>query len=373
MELQDSSTTTSTPSAPTALTGREPRLTHKKGHYRLSLRGLGTMLNVLPPEAISLDAAAAALRNKDFYVRYNAARLLRRRGDRAARQIMEDALINGDVPTRASVARELYGFSWYSAEPLLRRALNDEDVRVHECAMYALSDLRELHGYQLMADVLPHEPDNVKAAAAWGLHNCQDPEAVPVLKAALTAHDPDVRVKVLEALGANDTPEALPVVREAIHDPELEVKYAATLSLIELQSDTSFPEVAELIERTEGTTRQQILRGFFHATNYLALDVAQTSSADIVLDALENALLDPLPAARLAAIWPLAWIRHPRAPQILKYAYKTEPDGEAKGGMVKIAFNLMSEAREEILLDAARSKVEAVKDAAEQIRIMRGG
>jgi HEAT repeat protein len=358
---------------PATLTGREPRLTHKKGHYRLSLRGLGTMLNVLPPEAISIDAAAAALRNKDFYVRYNAARLLRRRGDRDARVIMEEALTNGEAPTRASVARELYGFSWFSAEPLLRRALNDADERVHECAIYALSDLREMRGYQLMVEVLPAEPDHVKAAAAWGLHNCQDPEAVPVLKVALTAHDPEIRVKVLEALGANDTPEALPVVHEALDDPELEVKYAATLSLIELQSDASFPEVAHLIETSAGLTRQQILRGFFHATNYLALDVAQTPEADNVLDALENALLDPLPAARLAAVWPLAWIRHPRSPQILKYAYKTEPDAETKGRMVKIAFNLMSEAREEILLDAAQSKVEAVRDAAEQIRIMRSG
>ena len=97
-------------------------------------------------------------------------------------QIMEDALMNGDAPTRASVARELYGFSWYSAEPLLRRALKDEDVRVHECAMYALSDLRELRGYQLMVgSAAPRNRINVKAAAAWGLHNCQDPEAVPVL------------------------------------------------------------------------------------------------------------------------------------------------------------------------------------------------
>jgi hypothetical protein len=369
MELQDP---TITFPPPTIITGREPRLTHKKGHYRLSLRGLGTMLNVLPPEAISIEAAAAALHNKDFYVRYNAARLLRRRGDRDARQIMEDALNSDDAPTRASVARELYGFSWYSVEPLLRRALKDEDVRVHECAMYALSDLRELGGYQLMVEALPDEPDNVKAAAAWGLHNCQDPEAVPVLKVALTAIDPDVRVKVLEALGANDTPEALPVVRAAIDDPDLDVKYAATLSLIELQSDLSFPEVADLIEHTEGAVRQQILRGFFHATNYLALDVAQTSSADIVLDALENALIDLLPAARLAAVWPLAWIRHPRAPEILKYAYKTEPDAETKGRMVKVAFNLMSEARDEILADAAQSNVTEVREVAEQIRIMRG-
>ncbi len=180
-------------------------------------------------------------------------------------------------------------------------------------------------------------------------------------------------MKVLEALGANDTPEALPVVRAALDDPDLDVKYAATLSLIELQSDLSFPEVADLIEQTTGTVREQIVRGFFHATNYLALDVAQTASADIVLDALENALLDPLPAARLAAVWPLAWMRHPRAPEILKYAYQTEPDPETKARMVKIAYNLMSEAREEILADAAQSNVPTVKEAAEQIRIMRSG
>lgn len=355
------------------LTGREPRLAYKKGHYRLSLRGLGTMLNILPPEAISLDAAEAALRNKDFYVRYNAARLLRRRGDRDARVIMEDALMNGEAPTRASVARELYGFSWYSAEPLLRQALKDEDVRVHECAVYALCDLRELRGYQLLVEVLPNENDHVKAAAAWGLHNCQDPEAVPALQVALTATDPDVRVKVLEALGANDTPEALPVVRSALDDPEPDVQYAATLSLVELQSEAGFPEIAHLIEQTTGSKRQQILRGFFHATNYLLLDIAATPVADTVIDALEQALHDPLPEARLAAIWPLAWIRVPRAPQLLKHAYEVEPDSAIKARIVKIAYNLMSEVREEILLEASQSSDEVVQEAAEQIRIMREG
>jgi HEAT repeat protein len=354
------------------ITGREPRLAYKKGHYRLSLRGLGTMLNMLPPESISLDAAEAALRNKDFYVRYNAARLLRRRGDRDARIIMEDAVMNGEAPTRASVARELYGFSWYSAEPLLRQALKDEDERVHECAVYALCDLRELRGYQLLVEVLPKENDHVKAAAAWGLHNCQEAEAVPVLQVALTATDPDVRVKVLEALGANDTPEALPVVRAALSDPEPDVQYAATLSLVELQSEASFLEIAYLIEDTAGSKRQQILRGFFHATNYLLLDVATDPTADAVLDALEKALRDPLPEARLAASWPLAWIRLPRAAALLRRAYEEEQNSDVKARIVKIAYNLMSDVRDEILLDASHSSDEAVKEAAEQIRLMRG-
>ena len=46
----------------TAITGREPRLaTSKQGQRRLSLRRLATMINVLPPEAISLEAAEEML------------------------------------------------------------------------------------------------------------------------------------------------------------------------------------------------------------------------------------------------------------------------------------------------------------------------
>src|SRR5688572_4283633 len=112
----------------TKITGREPRLavnTSKHGQRRLSLRHLATMLNVLPPEAISLDAAAAMLRNDEFFVRYNAARMLSRRGDREARLIMQDALVNGEPRTRATVARHLFGFSWFAAEPLIKQALKD--------------------------------------------------------------------------------------------------------------------------------------------------------------------------------------------------------------------------------------------------------
>lgn len=353
----------------TVITGREPSLVRgQPGRYRLSLRGLGTLLNVLPPEAISLEAAAAALRSKDFFVRYNAARILRRRGDRAARLIMRAALSDGKVPTRASVARELYGFSWYSAEPMLRQALKDEDARVRECAVYALCDLRELNGYQLLVEVLHHDTDEVRAAAAWGLRNCQDEAAVPVLQAVLRAADPDVRVQALEALGANDTLPALPVVRAALHDPEPDVIYAATLSLIELQGESALSEIAALIATTNGVTRQQILRGFFHATNYLLIDVNGCREVEAVIDALATALTDPLPAARLAAVWPLAWTRQPRATQLLKYAYASENDQATKARIVRIAWNLMSPARDEIWQDAANCADTLVRETAHDLR-----
>jgi HEAT repeat protein len=361
------------------ITGREPRLMlgfGKSGQQRLSLRRLATMVNMLPPEAISLEAAAEMLKNDEFFVRYNAAKMLGRRGDRQARMIMEDALNNGSAPTRASVARHLYGFSWFAAEPLIRKALQDNDPRVREGAIYALCDLRELNAYQLMIEVLENETDDVRAAAAWGLRDCQDAAAVPVLKVVLKASDPDVRIKALEALGANDTPQAMPVVREAMNDPEPDVKYAATLSLLELAGEGWLQELSGIIGRTSGVTLQQVLRGFFHATNYLKIDVAQSKAADLMIDSLETALLDEMPDVRMAVVWPLAWMRHTRTPIVLKQAYYRESDSSVKAQMVRVATSLMAEntgagdsaqVAEQILKDALENPDGKVRRVAEEI------
>lgn len=362
----------------TQITGREPRLAStkiKRGMRRLNPRNLATMLNVLPPEAVSLEAAAVMLRNEDFYVRYNAGKMLSRRGDREARLILADAIKDGEPRTRATAARHLYGFSWFAAEPLIRQALQDKDSRVREAAIYALCDLRDLNAYQLMVTVLKNEEDNVRAAAAWGLRECQDPAAVPVLKVVLEAQDPEVRIKALEVLGQNDTPEALPVVRNSMNDPEPDVKYAATLSLLELAGEAWLEELSGVIGRTGGVTRQQVLRGLFHATNYLKIDVSKTKAVDLMIDALETALLDDLPQARMAVTWPLAWMRHERTPGILKRAYYLEMDSDVKAQIVRISTSLMEDdinspsnkAASEILQDALKSKDASVKKAADEI------
>jgi HEAT repeat protein len=293
---------------------------------------------------------------------------------------MEDVLDNGAPPSRASVARHLYGFSWFAAEPLIRKALADSDSRVREGAIYALCDLRELNAYQLMIEVLKNENDDVRAAAAWGLRDCQDAAAVPVLQVVLEAEDPEVRIKALEALGANDTPEAMPVVRQAMNDREPEVKYAATLSLLELSGEQWLQELSGIIGRTSGVTLQQVLRGFFHATNYLKIDVAQSKAADLMIDSLETALLDDMPEVREAVVWPLAWMRHERTPIVLRLAYRREQDSSVKAQMVRVATSLMNESTgggagiqvaEEILKDALESQDGKVRRAAEQIREQR--
>ncbi len=350
------------------ITGREPRLaTRKLGQRQLSLRELATRLNVLSPDAISVDAAAEALRSDAFYVRYAAAKLLSKRGDREARMAFQDVLTNGNAPSRASAARHLHGFTWFAAEPLIRLALKDPDRRVRGGAVRSLCELRELNAYRLLVEVLQNEADDVRLEAAWGLHDCQDAEAVPVLEAALLANDPEVRVKALESLGENNTPEAIPVVRQSLKDPDPDVVYAATLSLIELAGEACIPELSSIIRERDGILRQPVLRGFFHATNYLKIDLGNCRIADQLIDALEAAIKDDLPGVREAAVWVLAWMRHERTAAILRDAYYQEGNSGVKAHILRVSVSLMSEGSEALLNDALFSADDALRAAADQI------
>ncbi len=338
---------TDTEHAAEITSGFEPALagTPARGQQRLSLRRLGAMLNVLPPDAITLDAAAAMLRSDEFYVRYNAGKMLGRRGDRPARLVIAQAMRHASAPTRASAVRHLYGFTWHATRPLLAQALADPDRRVREAAVYALCDMQIAPAFQMATAVLHGESDELRAAAAWGLRACPSPEAVPVLEAVLLAEDPEVRVNAMEALGANGTAQALTVIQQGIEaDPEGEVKYAAALSLLEIAGIGGLPIICDLIATTNGPAREAILRALFHATNYLKIDVATSSEAAALIDTLKLALDDAIPSTRMAAVWPLAWIHDPRTAAILLDAYEQEDDPVVRQHMERVCASLMSPA-----------------------------
>ncbi len=355
---------------PDQISGREPRLSNKHsthGARRLSLRGLATLLHALPPEQISLEVAEAALRNEDFYVRYHAAQMLSKRADRDARLIMSAVLADGEVPSRASVARHLGAFSWFSAEPLLRQALADPDLCVREGAIYALCDMRDLQAFRLLAETLDSAPDLLRAAAAYGLRDCQDSAAVPALAAALRATDPDVRAATLEALGANGSADAVPLVRGALNDPEPDVQYAAALTLLELIGENGLAELAAAIRAAQGAACAALLRGLFHATNYLGIEIADDDASDAILDAIEESLHDSAPEVRRAAVWLAAWMRHPRAEALLEAAYYGETEPEVKAHALHVAVNLMVEQSEAFLSDGLTSDLIEVREVATHI------
>lgn len=337
------------------VSGCEPALSAsqaRRGWNRLSLRSLGTLLNLLPPGAISLPAAAEALRSPDFYTRYGAADLLSRRGDRESRRILADFLVNGTPPQRASVANHLYRFSWYVAEPLLRQALSDPELPVREAAVYALCRLRGPNAYRLLLDTLSSGNEALILAAAWGLNRQPDPESLPVLAAIMQANITEASVKTLETLGAVREPQALPLVIQAAGDPDLEIKYAAVLSWVELAEAGSFPAIAALIHHSQGAARLAVLRGLFHATNYTFINIAESPAADELLAAFKAAQCDRDPAVRRATAMLLAWMPHPRAAAMLEAAYRQEANLETKIEILAVAVQLMSAAAQSILENA---------------------
>jgi len=355
------------------ITGREPMFSlnqpKESSGWRLSVQNLGIVLNTAAPEAVSIEAAEAALNHKDYYVRYNAARLLMRRADQPARQAMQRTLQKGGGPARASAARYLYGFSWYTARPLLKKALQDKDARVREAAVYALCDCRQGAAYQMLAEALRIEEDLVRAAAAWGLRTHSDPSAVVVLEQVLKAADDDVRVEALETLGLMAIPEGLGLVMASLEDPSLAVRYAAGLSWLELCGVGCLAPYAARIERSQGIDRVPLLRALFHASNYLGIDLSAPDVQRICLPALAAAVADEHPTSRLGAIWPLAWMNTPASAGVLRTAYAAETDPETQAEMLYIIHSLSPQLGDELLAAAENSPAEAVQQMAARLRL----
>lgn len=358
------------------ITGREPRLSpshSQHGGRRLSLRGVATMLNALPPEAISLDAAESALRSDAFFTRYAAAKVLSRRGDRDARIVLERVLSDGSAPSRASVARHLGGFSWMSIQPLIEKALADPDERVREAVVYALCDMDDGFAYQRLAQAVEGDSYNLKLAAAWALRECQDPAAVPTLAAALACDDPEVRVQALESLGFNGSVQSVPITQAALDDSDPEVKYAAVLSLLELVGEAALPPITEMLKHTTGANRESTLKGIFHGTNYLGIDLTAPQIAPLILNACDQSLKDDHSSTRLAAVWLLSWVRVPESETLYTQAYRTEPDPDTQAQMLRIIVSLMTSAGERLLEEASQSPVMAVHEMAKAILTLRDG
>ena len=351
------------------INGREPALVSapRNTEQRLSPRRLGTLLNLLPPEAISLEAAAEALRSDAFYVRYQAAELLSKRGDRDVRLVFEDFLRNGSAPQRAAVAHHLHRLSWFVAEPMLRQALSDPDLRVRESAVYALCRLGSQAAYDLMTQQLPGDDDALKSAAAWGLSRAPDPVSQPILEIVLTSKDPDIRIQALELIAQAAAPNAVPSVVRALDDPDLDVRYAAALSWIELTGADCFPSLASLIEKYQGDIRRTYVKALFHATNYLVIRIGATPAADRVIQALQTALNDIQPETRLAAFMPVAWMQDERASAVLQTAYHQEQDADAKAQMLYIAHSLTPEIGRSLLQEAMHDSQPAVRQTAQML------
>ena len=354
------------------ITGREPAIVKmvarsEKGTRRLSLNRLGSFIGLLAPDSVSIDALAEAIHGDDPTTRFNAARALAQRKDRESRHMMEHILKTGRVVAKASIARHLHELTWYAARPLAIIALNDRESRVRESAVYALCRFHERGAYELLAEKLDGDDDYVLAAAAYALRDTQNPGAVPILKHVMGAIDPEVRMKGLEALSATIDNNAIPLVKQSLTDPDPDVQYAAVLTLLELIDAEAIPDLLDQLDNVSGKSFDAVLRGVFHATNYLKIDIESGSIGERFIRILEQGSCSEFSHTRHTVLHPLAWSKHPHAVQILLNMYEREVDQTVKAEAVHIVSSLMSDAADLMLEDAVHSDMPAVREAAERV------
>jgi len=100
------------------------------------------------------------------------------------------------------------------------------------------------------------------------------------------------------------------------------------------------------------------------------MGVETGASADVflLLQALENALKDDLPEARLAAFLPLAWMRHTKAEATLIAGYRNEIHADTKAHMLTAAVHLMSPAAGILLEEALNDKDTLLRQTAQFLK-----
>ena len=362
----------------THITGYEPRISQtqrakKNRLWRLSPRNIANMLNLLPDDAISLDALEAALNSEHFYVRSSAAKRLVKRNNRDTRLVFESVLKTGNIPAKANIARHLYGLSWFSAQSLQTMAFNDTDPRVREGVVYSLSKMYTLNAYQLLHELVQHEEDDLVLGACaqeWGLWKHTDPLVVPILATCCRADDPEIRAKIMECLGTTEQQTALPILREAMLTDEAPyVCYNAALSYVEIAEIESVGVFSEIFRTVNDSARlSNILRGFFQATNYRHVAIAEHPHVDDLIDALTTVMRHSHHQVRWQGIWCLAWLKHARIPQIVLDIYHREKDLSLKIHFMSVAVKLMMARSDELLADALQSQHAPLREEAEKIR-----
>lgn len=196
---------------PQGLTKALPTLAKELTHENVRVRLASLyVLETLGPEAAPVaGAVASALRDKDSFVRWGAARALGKMAPLeptktvpALAKALEDE--NGDV--RATAALERYGPAAKAAAPALARA-----VSAKESALSILA---------------------IRALAAVG--PAAKAEAVPVLVKALSSPDADLRYAAAQALAKfpPHTGETAAALRKALNDAEAQVRQAASAALL---------------------------------------------------------------------------------------------------------------------------------------------
>ncbi len=111
----------------------------------------------------------------------------------------------------------------------LSAALKDPSVFVREAAVVALGESKKSQSAQILAALLPSEPDSgARMTICFWLGQLGGSQAVAALSQVLSADkDPNVRLQAAQSLKKIGTGSALSALRQAAKDPNARVREAA--------------------------------------------------------------------------------------------------------------------------------------------------
>jgi len=153
---------------------------------------------------------------------------------------LEVVLSQGNYSEKQAAIRELRRVASPDAIQVLGYALRDDDVRVRNGALEALSFLGFDEATAAIASLSGDEDYRVRADATLSLAMSGGASATEYLKLAIHDPDPIVRMAAINSLGDMEDDYSVSVIQQALQDPDERVRERAIEVIEEINDDAAF-------------------------------------------------------------------------------------------------------------------------------------
>jgi len=189
--------------------------------------------------ALGVNQFISELNDKNWLVRWSAAKSLGEMKDSSAVAALIDAMADKDKDVRTSVAWALTNMGQNAVQPLivlLKDVDKDSDVRIN--AIAALADLKDSRSVGPLTTALNDRDTAIRQEVAYALGKIGDTRAVEPLINVLKDPNSQVRINAIWALGEIKHNRAVNALKEVVEkDPDSDVRMEAERALKRIQKD----------------------------------------------------------------------------------------------------------------------------------------
>lgn len=165
------------------------------------------------------------------------------------------------TPGGMSAARDLMSIG-PKAAPIIAEALDDEDPRMREMAIYVLANMFYKDAVPKIAEILDSDDDHdVRITAAKALGVIRDERAVEALLKHIYIKDTHARFFVLNSLGQQENSKAIPALAVvAVEDADAIMRRASIYGLGLIKDPAALEHLVKVLEDGDDDIRTQAVR-----------------------------------------------------------------------------------------------------------------